>query len=84
MGRRAAAGTYAEMHDAKLQALESIAEEAAGAPLLVRYHWVPSRDRILRAFPRARLLDEHPQTLRDWNAGRIPCWWRTPKAPATA
>ncbi len=68
----AASGTWAETHDAKLQALESIAEEAAGAPLLVRYHWVPSRERILRAFPRARLLDENPQTLRDWNAGRIP------------
>lgn len=68
----AAAGTYAEVHDAKLQALESIAEEAAGAPLLVRYHWVPSRERILRAFPKARMLDEDPQTIRDWNAGKVP------------
>lgn len=65
-------GTYAEVHDVKLQALESIAEETAGAPLLVRYHWVPSRDRILRAFPKARMLDDNPQTIRDWNAGKIP------------
>lgn len=68
----AAAGAYAEVHDAKLQALESIAEEAAGASLLVRYHWVPSRERILRAFPKARMLDENPQTIRDWNAGKVP------------
>lgn len=65
-------GTYAEVHDVKLQALESIAEETAGAPLLVRYHWVPSRERILRAFPKARMLDEDPKTIRDWNAGKIP------------
>ncbi len=68
----AQAGTWVETHDLKLQALESIAQEAAGAPLLVRYHWVPSRERILRAFPKARLLDDDPQTIRDWNAGRIP------------
>ena len=66
------AGTWAETHDLKLQALESIAQEAAGAPQLVRYHWVPSRERILRAFPKARMLDDDPQTIRDWNAGRIP------------
>ncbi len=65
-------GTWAETHDLKLQALESIAQEAAGAPLLVRYHWVPSRECILRAFPQARMLDDDPQTIRDWNAGRIP------------
>lgn len=63
---------WAEVHDAKLQALESIQEEAAGMPLLVRYHWVPSLQRILRAFPKARQLDENPQTIRDWNAGKIP------------
>ena len=65
-------GTWAEVHDIKLQALESIQQEAAGAALLVRYHWIPSRDRILKAFPKARLLDDSPQTIRDWNAGRIP------------
>ena len=68
----AARGLWAETHDLKLQALESIAEEAAGAALLVRYHWVPSRERILRAFPRARMLDDDPQTIRDWNAGKVP------------
>lgn len=63
---------WADVHDGKLQALESIQEEAAGMPLLVRYHWVPSRERILKAFPKARMLDDDPQTIRDWNAGKIP------------
>lgn len=65
-------GTWAAVHDAKLQALESILEEAAGMPLLVRYHWVPSREQILKAFKGARMLDDNPQTIRDWNAGKIP------------
>lgn len=60
------------LHDAKLDVLESIIEETAGAPLLVRYHWQHSAMRILQRFPRARILDKNPQTLRDWNAGKIP------------
>lgn len=65
-------GSWVEVHDVKLDALESILEEAAGMPLLVRYHWVPSRERILKAFKQARHLDDNPQTIRDWNAGKIP------------
>lgn len=68
----AEAKVWAEVHDAKLQALESIQEEAAGMPLLVRYHWIPSRERILKAFKGARMLDDNPQTIRDWNEGKIP------------
>jgi len=61
-----------EVHDAKIEALESIVEEAAGMPVLVEYHWIPSRERILKAFPKARWLDQDPQTEDDWNAGKIP------------
>jgi SNF2 family DNA or RNA helicase len=63
---------WAELHDVKLQALESIVEEAGGMPLLVRYHWVPSRERILKAFPGARLLGTDPKTIDDFGAGKIP------------
>lgn len=63
---------WEQVHDAKLEALESIAEETAGAPLLVRYHWQHSAQRILRKFPRARILDKRPQTIADWNDGKIP------------
>lgn len=59
------------LHDAKLDALESIVEETAGAPLLVRYHWQHSAQRILKKFPRARILDKKTQTISEWNAGKI-------------
>lgn len=65
-------GEWQEVHDAKLQALDDIIEEAAGAPVLVAYHFKSDLHRLVRAFPRARVLDQNPQTLRDWNAGKIP------------
>jgi len=72
------ATTFAEVHDAKLQALESIVEEAAGAPVLVAYHFKSDLARLLRAFPRGRALDSDPQTIRDWNAGKIPLLFAHP------
>ncbi len=66
-------GTWKEVHDAKLAALEDIVEEAAGAPVLVAYQFRSDLARILKKFGKAaRHLDSDPQTLRDWNAGRIP------------
>ena len=65
-------GSWREVHDAKIQALESIIDEAAGMPVLVAYNFVSDRERILRNFKQARVLDNDPQTIRDWNAGKIP------------
>lgn len=63
---------FEEIHAAKLDALESIVEEASGAPILVAYQFVHERDRILKKFKQARELDKNPQTIRDWNEGKIP------------
>lgn len=63
---------WVQVHDAKLQALDSILSEAAGAPVLVAYHFKSDLARLLKAFPKGRHLDKDPQTIRDWNAGRIP------------
>lgn len=41
-----------EIHDAKLQALESIIEEAAGMPVMVVYQFRSDLERLLKAFPR--------------------------------
>lgn len=71
-GENADAREWRVLHDAKLDALESIVEETAGAPLLIRYHWQHSAQRIMMKFPRARMLDKRQQTIDDWNAGRIP------------
>lgn len=71
-------GTWQEVHDAKLQALESIVEEAAGMPVMVAYHFKSDLARLLKAFPRGRHLDQDPQTIRDWNAGKIPVLFAHP------
>lgn len=63
---------YLTLHDAKLAALKSIVEEAGGAPILVAYQFKHEAKRILESFKGAKLLDRNPQTIRDWNAGKIP------------
>lgn len=63
---------WAAVHDEKLDALESIVEEANGMPVMIAYHWVPSRERILQRFPKFRYFDARAQTEDDWNAGKIP------------
>jgi SNF2 family DNA or RNA helicase len=60
------------IHKAKIEALRSVVEEAAGMPVLVAYQFKHELARILEAFPQARELDKDPQTIRDWNAGKIP------------
>lgn len=73
-------GKWVPVHDAKLDALESIVEEAAGEPILVSYQWKPDLQRILKAFPQARELDDRKQTEDDWNAGKIPILVAHPKS----
>lgn len=62
---------WEEVHRAKLDALESIIAEAAGMPVLVAYHFKSDLERLQRHFPKGRVLDANPDTIRDWNAGRI-------------
>lgn len=71
-------GSWEEVHRAKLEALDSIIEEAAGAPVLVAYNFKHDLARLRRAFPQGRVLDADPQTIRDWNAGRIPLLFAHP------
>lgn len=58
-----------EIHDAKMDALAELIE-AADSPVLVYYQFQADRDRILKAYPEARLL-QSDQDIRDWNEGRI-------------
>lgn len=60
-----------KLHDAKLDALESIVEEAAGRPILVAYSFKFDKDAIVKRFPYARVFGEKKSDMRDWNAGRI-------------
>lgn len=69
---------WEEVHTEKIKALESIVEEAAGAPLLVAYHFKSDLARLLEAFPQGRHLDKKAQTVRDWCEGRIPILFAHP------
>lgn len=71
-------GNWKDVHDEKLKALEDIVEEAAGMPVLVAYHFKSDLARLQRAFPKGRPLDQNPQTIRDWNAGKIPVMFAHP------
>ena len=71
-------GAYQAVHDLKIQALESVIEEAAGMPVLVSYHFKSDLDRLLKAFPQGKHLNKDPQTIRDWNAGKIPVLFAHP------
>lgn len=68
------------VHGAKLDALESIVEEANGMPVLVGYQFISDRVRIMERFPQARFLDDDPDTLVQWNKGRIPMLVCHPKS----
>lgn len=48
---------WKEVHDAKLQALESIIAESGGAGILVSYQFRSDRDRIIRAIGQTRVGD---------------------------
>lgn len=62
---------WAEVHDVKLQALESIVEEAGGMPVLVAYHFKSDRARILKAFPRAVDVAT-TEGMKTFRAGKAP------------
>lgn len=64
--------SWNEVHDAKLQELESLVEEANGMPVLVAYHFKSDLARLKKRFPQGKELDKSTQTIRDWNAGKIP------------
>lgn len=66
-------GNYQEMHDAKLEALDSILEEAAGEPVLLAYNYRSDMDRIKKRYgKKCTILDQDPATLDRWNEGEIP------------
>ena len=61
---------WSEVHDAKLDALAEVLEEAAGAPVMVVYHFRHDLARIQKRF-KARVL-ETERDEAEWNAGQIP------------
>lgn len=68
-------GAWENIHNAKLDALESVIEELNGAPLLVAYQFRHDLERILKKFPLAQPFKKGAkgdQQVVQWNAGEIP------------
>lgn len=64
-------GEVFHIHDAKLDALEEIADTNPGQPLLVFYTYKHDLDRIQARFPNAEKI-KGSETISDWNTGKIP------------
>jgi len=71
-------GEWEDVHAAKLDALESIIEEANGAPVIVAYNFKHDLERLQARFRQGRVLDADPDTIRQWNAGRVPLLFAHP------
>lgn len=59
-----------EVHNAKVEALGSVLQEAAGAPVLAVYQFKPTLARMQKAFKRGVLV-KTAETIRAWNRGEI-------------
>lgn len=62
---------WAPLHDAKIEALESIVEEACGMPVLVSYTFKSDLERLLKHFKGAVDLST-PEGMRRFKAGLSP------------
>jgi SNF2 family DNA or RNA helicase len=58
------------IHDRKLDALETLIEEANGKPVLVAYWFQHDADRIRKRFDVREIKSS--EDIADWNAGKIP------------
>lgn len=70
---------WKHIHDEKLLALESVAHETAGAPLLVCYEFKSDLARLVKAFPKGRVF-KHDADVEDFKAGKIPLLFLHPKS----
>lgn len=69
---------WAEAHSAKLDALEEIVEENGGMPILVAYNFKSDLARLMKRFPKGRMLDQKSSTIKEWNEGKIPLLFTHP------
>ena len=65
-------GQWELVHDAKLDALESVIEESAGEPVLVAYHFKHDLERLKKRFKHGVELSHDPKMVEAWNRGEVP------------
>ena len=71
------AAPWAEVHDAKIQALAEVIEEAAGMPVLVAYQFKSDLARLRKAFPTGRWLADDNE-FDQFLTGRYPVGFAHP------
>lgn len=76
----AGSGFWRPVHDAKMEALDSIISEARGAPVLIAYNFKFDCERIQAKYPNAIKIGDYPEVISDWNAGKIPILLAHPKS----
>lgn len=59
------------IHDIKLDALDSILEEAGRDPVLLAYSFKHDLARIKKRFPFATVFESEPDFVKKWNKGKI-------------
>lgn len=64
-------GNVIQIHDKKLEALDSVIEEAAGAPVLVAYSYQFDLEKLRKKYPKAEVVGEAPNLQKRWNNGEI-------------
>ena len=68
---------WSHVHDAKLDALEDIVEEAGHNPILLMYQFIHDRERIMKKFPQAEFIKSGMSNkkvadiIERWNRGEI-------------
>jgi len=62
---------WAEIHSAKLDALDEIVEDNPGENMLVAYNYKFDLERLKKKFPQAVVLDKEQKTIDRWNNGEI-------------
>jgi len=59
------------VHDLKLDALDSVIEEANGSPVMVAYWYNSDRDRLKERYPWAENITDSDDMEARWNAGEV-------------
>jgi len=75
-------GAFEKLHDAKIEALKSVIEEAAGMPVIVVYQFRADLERLEEAFPKGRKFDTKKKTEDDFKKGLIPILFLHPASAA--
>lgn len=63
---------WAKVHDAKMEALDSVIEENSGDNLIVVYHFKSDLLRLQSRYPQGKTLDGNSSRAEAWNKGAIP------------